>query len=220
MFRRNKEPKKLKEMEKKHPRNKRVMSLTFLFVALLITFFALNFAMLPTMELSSLFFELEIWIISYLRSPMTFQTWVWMVYSAILFVTGYIFMPFLTVANIYGHGDTYIVVDAFTDEYFYYFKTLSGKIIKVYAPYVSYTGVWKFKHYHVHGIMYKSDYGGFIVYESKNLEVTYLSLVQDKYHMVIEVNAQLLEIITKQGIYIPPELKEKVLTISRQGVQQ
>ena len=139
MFRKKKEkkdekaPGKLKSLLQKKPSERRGSSALFYFVIIILIIFALNVALLLPPQLSSLFFEIEIWLISWLRSPITFQTWVWIIMFAFIWLFGYAFTPFLTIPST---EETYIVLDAWREGEIVYFKTLSGKILGVHRAFV------------------------------------------------------------------------------------
>jgi len=217
--RKDKEEEKKKKVRKQSKPRKR-LTLSFIFVSFILVLLALNFALLLPPQLGSLFYELEIWLISFLRAPITFQTWLWMLLGAIIFVAGYHFMPVLTVMpNEFRRMETYVLLDAWDDGVFYYFKTLSGKVIKVYAQWVGKTGVWKFSRYYISMPLHKKDYGGVIVYESDALEISILNHLIEERDMHMESEAKLLEILKRYEPYMSKEDLAYLLNAMR-GVKE
>jgi len=190
----NKAPRRLASFFRKSPRERRRSSLLFYFVLLLIMLFALNVALLLPQQLSSVFYEIEIWIISFLRSPLTLQVWVWMVISVLLVLGGYFLLPVLTIPET---EEFFIVRDTWLEGEIRFFKTLTGKTIGVHREYVKSFGVWKFKHYFVIGFVGRVVFDDYILYQSRDLEVTKIILAERLAQQLAEENAVLREMLKR-----------------------
>jgi len=216
VFKKNKESGRLSSLLKKRPRERRKRSFLYYFVLILLVLFALNVAMLPTTKLSSLFYEIEIWVISFLRMPLTFQVWSWLIISIFLIFGGYFLLPLLTIP---ATEEFFIVRDSWLEGEIRYFKTLTGKIIGVHKDYVKDFGIWIFKHYFVIGFVGRIVYEDFILYQSKDLEVTRSILAERLAKQLAEECANLREMLKR---YEPTYTREdlKIILGHKEGSEE
>ncbi len=190
-----KAPRGLRTYFRKNPRENRHRSWTYYFILALIIIFALNVTFLLPPQLSSIFYELEIWLISFLRTPITQQTWFWIVAFASAVLGGYFAVPILTIPSTKEH---YIVIDTWIEGELKFFKTLSGKVLAIHRDVVKSFSLHSFVFYPVS----RTPFEDYILYQTSGLEVTKSILAERLAAQLAEENAVLREMLKRYEPYL------------------
>ena len=208
-----KSPKGLSSFFKKKPKERRESSFWFYFVVFLIILFALNVALLLPPQLSSVFFEIEIFILATLYHPVSLALWIWLVLFSIALLTGYYFVPVLTIPST---GEWYIIRDSWIEGDIRFFKTLSGKILGIHRELIDKIH----RHWFVFGPVGRIVFENYILYQTEELEVTAGIMAQRLAEQLATENAVLREMLKRYEPYLSIEDVERLNAIRTAGVRE
>ena len=176
---RRKRPSKVMKFKQEH-------GIIYYFVIALILLFAANVALLPLGTISSLFYELEIWLISFLRQPITLQFWFLSLIFIFVWIFGYILTPSISIPST---GEWYVLRRRWQENEQVYFQTLRGKIIATDMTNYKKIGM----HHFIINEVYPFWYEGRWVYQTAELEGMKNQISQEIIQTLSDRLAELLE---------------------------
>ena len=182
----------------------------FYFIGFLIFLFALNVALLPLNQISSLLYEVEIWLISFLRMPIRSQLWFTILILGLVWILGYILTPVLSIPST---GEWFIVLRRWQENELVYYKTLGGTVIATHYSNTSRKGM----HHFIYDRVVPMWYQGKWLYQTIDLEALKNEIAQN----VIEVLSNQVAILEESEANREPKLTiEEIKRLMSKGGEE